>query len=152
MKFNHRIAYMCVTLGPIGYLPAPGTCATLVTMLVFYWLKFANIIYYGQALFIALMTGVALFMTQAIYNYFSSSDPSYVVIDEVVGSLFAIYCLPARSEIYFLAFLLFRLFDIAKPFGIKKVDKLPGAMGIVLDDIMAGILANIILTIALAFL
>ncbi len=83
----------------------------------------------------------------------NKKDPGWIVIDEVVGMLTALSFLPLTWQWFLAAFLLFRLFDIWKPFPCRLIqDRVPGGWGIVGDDVMAGIYANIILQIALRFL
>lgn len=70
-----------------------------------------------------------------------ATDPGAVVIDEIAGQLLALSFLPLDWRYYLAAFLLFRLFDIWKPFPIDRVEKWPGASGIMSDDLLAGALA-----------
>jgi phosphatidylglycerophosphatase A len=73
------------------------------------------------------------------------SDPGAIVIDEVAGQLLALCFVPADWRYYLAAFLLFRLFDIWKPYPISRVEKWPGASGIMADDLLAGALALAVL-------
>jgi phosphatidylglycerophosphatase A len=66
-------------------------------------------------------------------------DPGAIVIDEIVGFLVANFAAPNRLSVFLTAFVLFRFFDIAKVFPARRLENLPGGMGIVFDDIMAGI-------------
>ena len=95
------------------------------------------------------------------FNEFSSEDPQEIVIDEAVGQLIPLFALPvyetlyiAPKEFYFVAaFVLFRIFDIWKPFPINYVDNnTKGSLGIMLDDIIAGIYTTLILLIVFIFL
>jgi phosphatidylglycerophosphatase A len=71
-------------------------------------------------------------------------DSSVIVIDEIAGFLVTMFGLPFHWVTVFAGFLLFRLFDIAKPFPIRKIDQsLPGGWGVMLDDILAGVYANL---------
>jgi len=65
-------------------------------------------------------------------------DPQIIVIDEIVGFLVGNFLAPFRWTVLFWSFLLFRFFDITKPFPINRLEQLPGGVGIVLDDVMAG--------------
>jgi phosphatidylglycerophosphatase A len=152
MKILQRCAFYSTTLGPTGYLPASGTCATIIALFALYALQFADLTNSVQLFLLVVVTVCALYMIRCIQHYFTVVDPSYVVIDEVVGSFFAVSFLPARIDVYLLVGILFRLFDIMKPFGIKRAEKLPGALGIVIDDILAGILANVVVRLLLLFL
>ena len=95
------------------------------------------------------------------FNFFDSKDPQEIVIDEVVGQMLTLLALPIYETLYPLptiyycvpAFLLFRLFDIWKPFPISYIDKnIQGSLGIMLDDILASFYSIIILTLILFFL
>lgn len=78
-------------------------------------------------------------------NYFNSNDPKEVVIDEVAGFMVSILYIPFELRYIIVAFILFRLFDISKPFFIKSFEKLPKGWGITFDDVAAGVLANFLL-------
>jgi phosphatidylglycerophosphatase A len=76
-------------------------------------------------------------------------DASPIVIDEVLGQMIALWCVPRTWGWVLAGFLLFRLFDIWKPLGARKAQDLPGGFGIVVDDVMAGIFALVLLQVAL---
>ena len=84
-----------------------------------------------------------MFASEKIAKYMNDSDPSEVVIDEVVGMSISLFMLPHSLGLYALAFILFRIFDIFKPSFIYQIQNLPGAWGIMLDDVMSGILTLI---------
>ena len=95
------------------------------------------------------------------FQIFDSDDPQEIVIDEVIGQMLPLLALPIYETLYPLpllyycvpAFLLFRLFDIWKPFPINYIDKnIHGSLGIILDDVLAGIYTFIILTLLFFFL
>lgn len=72
-------------------------------------------------------------------------DPSQTVIDEMVGMWIALLLLPTHWPYWLAAFFLFRLFDIFKPLGIRRLENLPGGWGVMLDDVLAGLYANLLL-------
>ena len=76
-------------------------------------------------------------------------DPGEIIIDEVAGMMVTVLFLPATWFVYLAGFILFRLWDIAKPTPIRQLERLPGSAGIMLDDIAAGIAANLLLRIGL---
>ena len=142
-------------IGKIKY--APGTIASLATCFLFLLLiNISNI-----AIIFIITLAIFFYSFAAINNSFDefkSSDPQEIVIDEVVGQLLPLLAIPIYeilypiSAIYYCAFsfLLFRLFDIWKPFPINYVDNnIKGPLGIMLDDIVAGIYS--ILTLFLIF-
>ena len=138
---------------------APGTIASLVTCILFLILiNFFDIIsIFLFTLFIFLYSFIAI----NSFEEFKSEDPQEIVIDEVIGQMLPILAIPIYETLFLLpkiyycvfAFLLFRLFDILKPFPINYVDNnIAGALGIILDDILAGIYSIIILSIIFFFL
>lgn len=76
-------------------------------------------------------------------------DPSRVVVDEVVGIWIAFMFVPFTYVNLLLAFILFRFFDILKPLGIRKLESIDGGMGVMADDVLAGIYANVVLQVLL---
>ncbi len=80
-----------------------------------------------------------------------AKDPPSVIIDEVAGMMVALILLPADWRVYGAGFLLFRFLDILKPFGLRRLERFPGSVGIMLDDLAAGGLANFILLAVLKF-
>lgn len=140
------------TLGPIGYLPAPGTAATLATIPL---VVFAHA-YVAYPICVALcgvVFGVGILSIKKAAHYFDvANDPSCIVIDEVAGCMITFACMPLNMPVIVFGFVLFRLFDIYKLGFIKKCESLPGAWGIMVDDLAAGILANIVLQLLAPFL
>ena len=145
-------------IGKIKY--APGTFASLVTCFLF--LMLINIF---NIVFIFFITLIIFFYSFVAINNsfdeFRSEDPQEIVIDEVVGQMLPLLAIPiyeilfiASVEYYCVsAFLLFRLFDIWKPFPISYVDNnIKGALGIILDDVLAGIYTTIILMLIFFFI
>jgi phosphatidylglycerophosphatase A len=140
-------------IGKIKY--APGTIASLITCLLF--LLLINIF----NIFVLLLFTVIIFCYSFIainnsFDEFNSEDPQEIVIDEVAGQMLTLLAMPIYETLYplpkiyycFAAFLLFRLFDIWKPYPISYVDKnVKGSLGIMLDDIFASVYSIIILTI-----
>ena len=147
-----------LNIGKIKY--APGTFASLITCLLFLLLiNLLNItILFFFTLIIFLYSFVAI---NTSFESFDSNDPQEIVIDEVVGQMLPLLALPIYETLYIApieyycltAFLLFRLFDIWKPFPISYVDNnTKGALGIMLDDILAGFYTIILIIIVLFFI
>ena len=145
-------------IGKIKY--APGTAASLITCLAF--LLLINIF---NISIIFLFTLVIFFYSFVAINNsfenFDAEDPQEIVIDEVVGQMLPLLSIPIYETLYILpkiyycvaAFLVFRLFDIWKPYPISYVDNnIKGSLGIMLDDILASIYSIIILSLILFFL
>ena len=156
-KFN----LLFITFFKIGKIKfAPGTFASFITCLLF--LLFINLINIVILFFCTLL--IALYSLIAINNSFDSfdtNDPQEIVIDEVVGQMLPLLAVPIYETLYLApkeyyciaAFILFRLFDIWKPFPINYIDiNTEGALGIMLDDMLAGIYTIIILIIIFFFI
>ncbi|MCD6472313.1 phosphatidylglycerophosphatase A [Candidatus Aerophobetes bacterium] len=132
----------------VGYAPlAPGTIGTVEGILLY--LIFRKIFPHplSYILFLIAFNGVGVWISGKCENYFKKKDTPLIVIDEIGGFLITMFALPFSFRFILLGFILFRVFDITKPFNIEKIQKLPSGWGIVGDDIAAGILANIMLHI-----
>jgi len=134
------------TLGGVGRIgPAPGTWGSLVVL---------PAALLGAPACLALAAAVALAGWWAVAALTAATeDPGWIVVDEAAGMLLALAALPAAAGWLGigLAFLLFRAFDILKPWPVSWADGLAGATGVMLDDILAGAMAGAVL-IALAVL
>lgn len=128
----------------VGFLPvAPGTFATVAgSPLV--WLMDGLGGLFG-AVFLAVFVLLAFWSADRSGKMAGQDDPPEIVIDEVAGFLVALFLVPLSWLNLFLGFILFRVFDIWKPFPLKRAEKLGGGLGIVLDDLLAGIYANLAL-------
>jgi phosphatidylglycerophosphatase A len=143
-----KILIYIATFFNIGLFPlAPGTLASMVTMILFYlfnlWL-FPTI--YSQVFIILLVFIIGIPAASVAEKHFKRKDPGQVVIDEVPGQMISLLFLPCSFTPYsilhyFAGFLLFRIFDIIKPFPVNKADNIPGGFGIMFDDIVAGLYA-----------
>lgn len=127
-----------------GYFPyIPGTAGTLVGVLIYILLKnIGELAYFAGSLFFILL---GIFTINITLEHSKSKDPSEVVIDEIAGFLITMIMIPKQFHTILIGFILFRIFDILKPAPINKLENLPGAWGVMMDDIGAGIYANILL-------
>ena len=135
-----------------GYLPkAPGTWGTLLALPLNFLLIRLSATNHGIALAVIFL--VAVYTAGAAEKILDRKDPGAIVIDEIIGMLIALIAAPAEPLIWLTAFLLFRLFDILKPWPVSWADKrLNGGLGIVMDDILAGGYAWLVLQGILALL
>jgi len=156
-KFN--LLYLTFfKVGKIKY--APGTAASFIACLLFFILS--NIFDISVMLILTIIIFSYSFLAiNNSFDQFDDEDPQEIVIDEVVGQMLTLIAIPVYEtlfpipEIYYFisAFLLFRLFDIWKPFPVSYIDNnFKGAMGIMLDDIFASFYAIIFLCVILFFL
>ena len=136
------------TLGFIGYLPAaPGTFGTLCAFLVFILLKPSSFLH---LLILLIIIPVGILSAHRAEMLLNDKDSRHIVIDEFCGFSFSLIAIPFSISYLLIAFFLFRIFDILKPFPIRTIESsLSGGMGIMADDIMAAIYTNIILQILL---
>jgi phosphatidylglycerophosphatase A len=136
------LAQKLSTFGPIGYYRASGTIASAIIFLVGYLLTGHQPIN-GWALLLVLI--ILIISTQRYSSTVTEPDPHQIISDEVIASLLLIWLIPHSIFYYLLAFAFFRFFDIKKPLGIKSLERLPGAYGIIADDLLAGFYALIII-------
>lgn len=131
-----------------GYLPkAPGTWGSLVGVLL--WLPMRNLAIIPYATGVAVLFVVGTAAAGAAEKIVDRPDPGLVVIDEIVGQLIALALVPQHPAAVVAAFGLFRFFDILKPFPVGWLDQhIHGGLGIMLDDVVAGLYALIILQLA----
>jgi phosphatidylglycerophosphatase A len=138
-----RICAFLATLGPIGYLPAPGTCGSIAAIFLLWGVRGCEAHYGLSNLVITLLVmGLSFWIIEGALTVFYGKDPQQIVLDEVVGFFLAMYIFPFKPLYIVLTFILFRLFDIEKPFGIRALEDLPGAWGIIADDVAAGLMAG----------
>ena len=132
-----------------GFSPfAPGTAGALVAVIIwtvlFYVIPF-NILLVVTSLLIVLFTAAGIWSADKLESEWGK-DPSKVVVDEMVGVWIALLAVPVGNVWYILfAFLLFRFFDIFKPLGMRKMEQLEGGIGVMADDIFAGIYSFLLL-------
>lgn len=135
----------------VGYIPfAPGTFGSLVGLpfCLLFGLTGTKGAFFLTLLFICFAIGIA----HQAEKYLQKKDPGPIVIDEMAGMLVTFLAIPFTAETAVLGFYIFRILDIAKPAPIRYLEKhLPGGAGIVLDDVAAGIFANLILRSILIF-
>jgi phosphatidylglycerophosphatase A len=136
---------MLATFLGVGYLPlAPGTVASFLMILLYkYYLYTWNWTEYLGLLVVIFVFGALSSSAYAVR--LKKEDPRSVVIDEVLGQLIVLFRLPPTWPLLIAAFLLFRVLDILKPFLIKQSEKFPRGWGIMMDDVVSGVCAGIII-------
>ena len=141
----HTLILLIATGFYSGYLPkAPGTWGSLVGLLLFLLLQNLSLHFYIA--FVAGLFIVGSFAAGETEKILDTRDPGIVVIDEIVGMLIALTAIPLTPLNLLLGFILFRIFDIVKPFPIRLIDqRFHGGLGIMLDDVVAGIYALVAL-------
>jgi phosphatidylglycerophosphatase A len=131
-----------------GYVPkAPGTAGSLGALLVA-WLLYGHLVVapIGYAVLVVLLLRPAVWAADLIAREGNQKDPQVVVVDEVVGQWLTLAGATALNwKSWLLGFVLFRLFDIWKPWPVRQCERLSGGLGIVADDAMAGLYGALVL-------
>ena len=147
-----RLAVFVATVGYCGYFPfAPGTvgsAAGLVVYLLVWWTR-------STTVEVGLITGVfavGIWAATAAEQYFGGIDPGPVVIDEVLGMLVTLAFMPVGIATALAGFVLFRIFDVIKPYPAGRFEQLHGGLGVMADDAMAAVYANLTLRAVVYFL
>ena len=130
------------TGGGSGYAPmASGTFGSAVGLLV--WLAASGLGPIGYALVVLAIIAIGIWAADRAQAIFRRHDDGRITIDEIAGMLVSLAWLPARPAVVIVAFLLFRLFDIWKPVPASTAERLPGGLGVMADDLVAGVYANL---------
>lgn len=142
------IARLIATWFGCGYAPkAPGTAGSIAAIAIA-WLihRFTGLPGTAFAFFAALLTIPGVWASDVLARRSGNKDPQIVVVDEVIGQWVALAGAAALNwKSWLIALALFRLFDMWKPWPIRNLEKFPGGIGIVADDILAGIYAAALL-------
>jgi len=144
-----RCALLVATVGPCGFAPVgPGTVGSVAGLLLFWAVRSSG----GGWLELLVLVGVigaGVIGANVAEAHYQRHDPSLVVIDEVAGMLVTLFGVPVGPGGVFLGFLLFRAFDIAKPFPVRQVERFAAGWGVMADDLMAGLYAQGVLRLVL---
>ena len=146
-------AWAVSTLLGIGHLrPGPGTWGSALTVALWAavggalpspWQLAAAVLWCAAATAI----GIPAATQEALRS--GDHDPPHVVVDEMAGQMLTLIAVPLRWKTLLAGFILFRCFDVLKPFPVRRFERLPGGMGIVVDDLAAGVYAWIVLQVLL---
>jgi len=143
------ISKILATFFGLGYFPlAPGTLTSLVMVIIYKFFLFKLSWPLHLVLFFLLFL-IGSFVSSNYSATLNKKDPQKIVIDEACGQYLALFQLTPSWVLMGFSFLLFRFFDIIKPFPLKRVELFPRGWGIMLDDIAAGLYAGIIIYIFL---
>lgn len=138
-----RFAVLLATVAYLGYFPvAPGTvgsAAGLLLYLIVWWAQSPAV----EVGLILVVFVLGVWAGTTAERYFGGIDPGPVIIDEVLGMLVTLAFVPVGLTGALAGFLLFRIFDIAKPFPAGRLERLHGGLGVMADDAMAAVYANI---------
>lgn len=148
MKFREQAVIFLATGFFIGTVPfAPGTFGSIVGLPIVFLLSRLDLLL--SISFILLFIFFAVGIASAAEKILNQQDPAKIVIDEMAGLMVTFTGLPFNLTTAIAGFIIFRAFDILKPFPIRALErKLAGGTGVVFDDVLAGIYANLILRLA----
>ncbi len=138
ISIKEYLAFLIATGGFVGKIPlAPGTLGTLVAIpiMLIYWDK--GIL--AQLSITAAVFFLGLWASIVIVEKYKEKDPEYIVVDEIAGFMVGMIGIEPTLIHLAIGFVLFRLYDIVKPPPIKMFEKLPSGLGVMVDDIIAGL-------------
>ena len=144
-----RLAVFVATAGYTGYFPfAPGTVGSAVGLVVYglvWWTQSAAV----EVALIAGLFAAGVWAGTTAERYFGGVDPGPIVLDEVVGMLITLAFIPVGWSGALAGFVLFRIFDVIKPWPAGRFEELHGGLGVMADDAMAAVYANLSLRAAM---
>lgn len=148
-KLLDSLAWLVATGFGSGHSPfAPGTAGSLVGVLLF--LPLVGLAWPTQLAATVALTLVGVLAATRVARIVGRKDPGLVVVDEVAGQWVTFLALPFTPVTALAGFLLFRVMDIVKPWPARDLERLPGGLGIMADDVAAGIYAQLALRVGLA--
>jgi phosphatidylglycerophosphatase A len=147
-----RFGVFVATCGYIGYVPvAPGTFGSAVGLALFVLIRWSGSIAIELGV-IVLLLALGVWSGNLAEKHFRQVDPGPVVLDEVAGMLITLALIPVTVSGAIVGFLIFRLFDVIKPWPANRFEALPGGLGMMADDAMAAVYGNVAMRLLIAFL
>jgi phosphatidylglycerophosphatase A len=149
MKFRERAVLFVATGFFIGTVPfAPGTFGSLIGLPVCFLLSRLNLL--QSVIYILAFILFAIGIASAAEKILKQKDPGQIVIDEIAGLMVTFAGLPFNLKTALAGFIIFRVFDILKPFPIRLLERsVRGGSGVVLDDVLAGVYGNLIIRLVI---
>jgi phosphatidylglycerophosphatase A len=142
-----RLAVIVATAGGAGYAPvAPGTAGSAVGLVIYFLTRHWPASW--QLALLAAVTVVGFWASDVAARHFNREDPGQVVVDEVAGQLVTLYLTGAGVWGAVFGFFVFRALDIVKPWPARQLEHLHGGLGIMADDLMAGLYGHLLLRLA----
>lgn len=147
LHWTRKIGATCLFL---GYFPfGPGTVGAAITIVTLYFARDSLSFMLGPEnlmqfwLVMLGLTALCMFLTHRAKDIFGLDDPPQVIFDEVVGQFITFFMVPINIRTLLLGFVLFRFFDIVKPYPVHHMEEAEGGVGVTMDDVAAGVMANI---------
>lgn len=140
-----RLAVVVATFGYVGFFPiAPGTAGSLAALVLYAFVRWVGLPAFDLALVVAVL-GAGVWSASLTERALDQKDPGPIVIDEVLGMLITLMWLPLSLGGVVAGLVLFRIFDIVKPYPAARMESLKGGMGVMLDDAVAGVYGHLAL-------
>ena len=138
-----RLAIFIATVFGAGYSPiAPGTAGSAVTVLILWLVPFSRV---GLVLFLVAVVVVGTWAANVAERRLGGKDPGAIVIDEVAGMTLSVVAFPLTPGVLLAGFVLFRIFDVVKPPPARESQRFSGGLGVMIDDVIAGLYALAVL-------
>jgi phosphatidylglycerophosphatase A len=152
MRLRDRAILFISSGGFVGKIPfAPGTFGSVLGLPICYCLAFVKVRI--AILLTLLFVAFSIWIADKAEKLLRSKDPGYIVIDEIAGLLVTFLGIPFNLLNGVAGFLIFRIMDILKPFPARMLEKkLPGGVGVVMDDVAAGLYSNLLLRVLVVFI
>ena len=146
--FVDRVAVLIATVFGVGRAPlAPGTVASLVTVAILAFVPFSRA---GLVVFFLVVVVVGTWAAHAAERVIGGKDPGAIVIDEVAGMTLSVVIFPLTTEVLMVGLALFRAFDVWKPPPARESQRIGGGVGVMIDDLIAGLYALALIAISRA--
>ena len=148
-----RLALLLATFGYVGHCPiAPGTAGSAAALVLYAALRYVAppaVLTFVDPGVIIVLFALGCWAGTVAERHYGRTDPGAVVVDEVIGMLMTLWLIPVTWKGAVIGFLLFRAFDIVKPFPARQCERLHGGLGIMADDAVAGVYGNLALRLIL---
>ena len=146
MSVADRVAIVIATVGGAGWSPvAPGTVGSAVALGLIWFVPGDRL---GLVVFFVVVTVVGVWAADRAERRLGGKDPGAIVIDEVAGMTLSVMFFPRTPAVLLAGFVLFRIFDVVKPPPARGSQKLSGGVGVMVDDLIAGLYAAAVLALA----
>jgi len=137
-KAGLKCAVGIATAGGLGFFPvAPGTVGSLFGLFLFYPLRHLSLPIY--LLFLVVLFGIGVYSSSLSESFFKKKDSGHIIIDEIHAMLLISFFIPQSPAWWIAGFIVFRFFDIKKPYPIRLFERLPAGWGVMMDDLIAAL-------------
>jgi len=141
-----RLAVLIATVFGVGYAPiAPGTVGSIVTVVFLGFFPFSRV---GLVVFLVLVVVIGTWAAHRAERVIGGKDPGAIVIDEVAGMTLSVIAFPLTPEVLAAGLALFRVFDVIKPPPARESQRIKGGVGVMIDDLIAGLYALAIIAVS----